>query len=49
MQDYESFLEAEARIEHFIETVYNCKRLHSALDYRPPVEFEEQLAIEPGS
>lgn len=44
MQDYENFLEADARIEHFIETVYNRKRLHSALDYRPPVEFEEQLA-----
>lgn len=43
LQDYESFLEADARIEHFIETVYNRKRLHSALGYRPPVEFEERL------
>lgn len=49
MQDYETFLEADARIEHFIETVYNRKRLHSALDYRPPIEFEEQLAIRRGS
>jgi transposase InsO family protein len=41
LHDYETFEEAEASIGRFIEEVYNRKRLHSALDYRPPCEFEE--------
>ncbi len=41
--EYEDFAEAHARIEEFIERVYNEKRLHSALDYRPPVEYEQLL------
>ena len=40
LNDYQSFADAEAHLDHFIEAVYNQKRLHSSLGYRPPVEFE---------
>lgn len=41
LHDYETFEEAEASIGRFLEEVYNRKRLHSSLGYRPPCEFEE--------
>lgn len=40
LNDYQSFADAEAHLDHFIDAVYNQKRLHSSLGYRPPVEFE---------
>lgn len=41
LNDYETLSEARASIEHFLGDVYNRKRLHSALGYVPPVEFEQ--------
>jgi putative transposase len=40
LQQYRDQEEARASIQRFIEEVYNRKRLHSALGYRPPEEFE---------
>ena len=44
LADYRTFAEAEERMGQFIEEVYDKKRLHSALGYLPPVEFEERIA-----
>jgi putative transposase len=38
--EYQSIEDVQERIPYFIEDVYNQKRLHSSLDYRPPCEFE---------
>ena len=43
--EYRDLAEARASIREFLEKVYNRKRLHSALGYLPPVEFEAQLAV----
>jgi putative transposase len=40
MFEYDNFEEALEGITHFIEKVYNSKRLHSSLDYMSPEEFE---------
>lgn len=47
LRDYRTLQEARESSGHFIEQVYNEKRLHSALDYRPPAEFEAALAKAP--
>jgi len=44
--EYRDLAEARASIVEFIEKVYNQKRLHSALGYLPPAEFEAQLAAQ---
>ena len=44
-QEYRNLAEARNSIGRFIDQVYNRKRLHSALGYRPPAEFERALTI----
>lgn len=44
LQHYQTFAEAERNLTRFIEDVYNRKRLHSSLGYRPPAEFEALAA-----
>ena len=41
--EYWNLIDARGRIGEFLEKVYNEKRLHSALDYRSPVQFESSL------
>jgi transposase InsO family protein len=44
LHEYETYAESEQSIGQFIEAVYNEKRLHSSLGYRPPTEFEQLYA-----
>ena len=41
--EYRDLADARASLGAFLEKVYNQKRLHSALGYLPPVEFERGL------
>lgn len=41
--EYRTMDDVQQRIPFFIEQVYNQKRLHSALGYRPPSEFEDLM------
>jgi len=44
--EYKTMTDVMNRLPYFIEEVYNLKRLHSALGYRPPDEFEELLVMQ---
>jgi putative transposase len=41
--DYRDQRDVRSGVGHFLEKVYNQKRLHSALGYLPPAEFERSL------
>ncbi len=42
LNDDETLAEARASIDHFLSEIYNRQRLHSALGYVPPAEFEQE-------
>lgn len=43
INEYETFEDAYKNIKHFIELVYNKKRLHSGIGYITPEEFEKEV------
>jgi putative transposase len=48
-QEYRDLADTRSNVGQFIEKIYNGKRLHSALGYLPPIEFERSLLISPPS
>lgn len=42
MTEYQDFEDALSQIGRFLDAVYNVKRIHSALGYLTPAEFEDQ-------
>jgi transposase InsO family protein len=45
LNEYKTFEDAIRNLWHFIEQVYNKKRLHSALGYRSPERFEMEVTL----
>lgn len=48
MNEYETMEDVHVNIRRFIEEVYNKKRLHSSIGYRPPIEFEKKEVLNTG-
>jgi len=44
---YQDFADAYSQLGRFLEDVYNCKRVHSALGYLTSEEFEQLRRAEP--
>jgi putative transposase len=44
LNEYGNFAEVVKRVPVFIDPIYSTRRLHSALGYMPPVQFEEQYS-----
>ena len=44
--EYQTMADVQRRLPYFIEDVYNQKRLHASLGYRPPAEYEAMLVPE---
>lgn len=49
LADYRTFAEAYTQLRHFVEDVYQTKRIHSALGYLTPAEFEAVWLFDPAS
>jgi transposase InsO family protein len=45
MNEYETIEDVYHDIKHFIEKIYNKKRLHSSIGYKPPIEYEKQQEL----
>ena len=43
MNEYNTIEDVRCNIEQFIRKVYNKKRLHSSIGYKPPMEFENEV------
>lgn len=47
--EYETYLDVLERVPAFLEQVYNRERVHSALDYLTPEEFEKKWSVGVGN
>lgn len=46
LEDFQNLAEVEASLADWLERIYNDSRLHSALDYQSPAEFERNWTLQ---